>query len=85
MKHIKIIGIHVLDRIKEAQRAQAVLSEFSHLIATRLGFHELTKEVSSRKAFMLLKLKGDPAKWISLEKRLSEIGGIEVRTMDFKV
>jgi uncharacterized protein with ATP-grasp and redox domains len=85
MKQIKILGINVLDRIKEANRTQQVLSNFSSIIETRLGFHELNAEVSSRKAFMLIKLKGNPDEWDKLESRLNEIGGIEVKTMNFTV
>jgi hypothetical protein len=83
-KQIKILGINILDRIKEAQRTQKILSEFSAIIETRLGFHELTPQVSSRKAFIVLKLKGNPDEWEKLENRLSEIDGLELKTMHFE-
>ena len=84
-KQIKILGINILDRIKEAQRTQKILTEHSDIIEARLGFHELTAEISSRKGFIILKLKGNPENWNRLEKELSEIGGIEVRTMNFEL
>ncbi|MFP4603936.1 MAG: hypothetical protein ACLFNJ_01010 [Bacteroidales bacterium] len=84
MKKIKIIGINVLDRIKASNQVQSALSEFASLIETRLGFHELTPEISSRKAFIILKLKGSTREWEKFENRLGEIRGIEVKTMDFR-
>lgn len=83
MKQIKIIGINVFDRIKASKQVQSALSEFAILIETRLGFHELTPEVSSRKAFIILKLKGNTQEWKKFEDRLEKIRGIEVKTMDF--
>ncbi|MFO8236471.1 MAG: hypothetical protein R6U04_13825 [Bacteroidales bacterium] len=85
MKEIRILGINVFDRIKAARQVQSILSEFATLIETRLGFHELTTQVSSRKAFIILKLKGNPEDWKKIEKRLTEIGGIEIKTMNFNI
>jgi hypothetical protein len=83
MDELRIIGINVFDRIKEAHRAQAVLSRYAHCIKTRLGFHELTSEVCSRNAFILLELKGESSDWDKLIGELSEIGGLDVQEMSF--
>jgi len=80
---IKIIGIRVFDRIKEAGFTQDVLSRFSGIITTRLGFHELNEGTCSREGYILLHLKGDPAEWRQLSEALKELGGIEVLEMDF--
>jgi hypothetical protein len=79
----KILGIMVYDRIKEAGRTQEVLTRFSASIRTRLGFHELSREKCSRIGTILLVLQGDPAQWDLLESNLTQIGGIEVKTMEF--
>lgn len=80
---IKIIGIRVIDRIKETGFTQEVLSRYSGMITTRLGFHELNDGVCSREGFILLHLKGDPAEWKLMAEDLRSIGGIEVLEMDF--
>ena len=78
-----IMGILVYDRIKEAGLTQKVLSRHAGLIRTRLGFHELSAEVCSRVGTILLVLEGNPESWEQLEKDLLEIGGIEIRKMQF--
>lgn len=80
---IKIIGIRVVDRIKETGFTQDVLSRYAGMITTRLGFHELNEGVCSREGFILLHLKGDPADWKRMSEELKAIGGIEVLEMDF--
>lgn len=80
---IKVIGIRVVDRIKETGFTQEILSKYSGLITTRLGFHELNEGICSREGFILLHMKGDPGEWEEMEKELSSIGGIEVLEMDF--
>ncbi len=83
MKNLKILGIFILDRIKEAKKTQAVLSKYNHLIKARLGFHELHEGACSRQAFIILHLQGDPAEWAQLEEALSKIGGIQIQQMNF--
>ncbi len=83
MKEKRIIGINVLDRIKEAGRTQKVLSKYATSVKTRLGFHELSEDVCSRNGFIILELTGDNSKWDNLENELNEIGGINVQKMSF--
>ncbi len=84
MQHSRILGILVYDRIKEAGRTQEVLTRYGSIIRTRLGFHELSREVCSRIGTILLVLQGDPALWDKLQQELSEIGGIEVQILQFR-
>jgi hypothetical protein len=84
MQQTMIMGILVYDRIKEAGLTQKVLSRHARTIRTRLGFHELSADVCSRVGTILLVLQGDPAAWDLLEKELLEIGGIEIRKMQFE-
>jgi hypothetical protein len=80
---IKILGIKIIDRIKEAGLAQEILSRHARVITTRLGFHEVTDAVCSREAYIVLHLTGDPADSEKLESELKVLGGIEVREMTF--
>jgi hypothetical protein len=83
MTEKRIIGINVLDRIKEAGRTQQVLSKYATSIKTRLGFHELSEDICSRNGFVILELTGEFSDWDSLENELDEIGGINVQKMSF--
>jgi len=80
---IKVIGIKIIDRIKEAGLTQEVLSKYSSVITTRLGFHEVTDEVCSREAYIILHLKYDHAEAAGLQKDLESLGGILLREMIF--
>ena len=83
MNEKRIIGINVLDRIKEAGRTQKVLSKYATSVKTRLGFHELSEDVCSRNGFIILELTGEISTWENLENELNEIGGINVQKMSF--
>ena len=85
MKEIRILGLLITDRIKEAGRTQEVLTRYSHLIRSRLGFHEVTEDVCSRVGVILIHLAGKPADFDALEASLGEIGGLEVRHMSFNL
>jgi len=80
---IKVLGIKIIDRIKEAGLAQEILSRHSTVITTRLGFHEVTESVCSREAYIILHLNGDPADSEKLITDLDRLGGIELREMIF--
>ena len=80
---IKIVGIKIIDRIKEAGLTQEILSKYAGLITTRLGFHELTTELCSREAYILLHLTGDPALSRQMLSDLRALGGVEIKQMTF--
>ncbi len=83
MKEIRILGLLITDRIKEAGRTQKVLSKYSHLIKSRLGFHEVSEDVCSRVGMIILQLSGKSDDFDVFEKDLLEIGGLEVKKMSF--
>lgn len=85
MKEIRIIGLLISDRIKEAGLTQNVLSEYAHIIKSRLGFHEVNEDVCSRLGFIILQLDGDPEEFNRLEAKLNQIGGIEIQHMVFTI
>lgn len=80
---IKILGIKIIDRIKEAGLTQGILSRHANVITTRLGFHEVSDEICSREACLILHLNGDPADSEKLRTELEELGGVVIREMVF--
>jgi|SRR5664280_214338 len=80
---IKVLGIKIIDRIKEAGLTQGILSRHANVITTRLGFHEVTEEVCSREAYIILHLNGNPADTDNLAMELKKLDGIETREMIF--
>ncbi len=80
---IKVIGIKIVDRIKEAGLTQEILSRHSAVITTRLGFHEVTSDVCSREAYIILHLKDDHAESDKVVHELEPLGGILIREMKF--
>lgn len=80
---IKVLGIKIIDRIKEIGLMQEILTRYASLITTRLGFHELTTEVCSREGYIILHLNGDPSDTEKLISELNEMGGVEIREMKF--
>jgi hypothetical protein len=80
---IKVLGIKIVDRIKEAGLTQEILSRHSSVITTRLGFHEVTDEVCSREAYIILHIKDDKSESEKLISELEPLGGIEIREMIF--
>ena len=83
MDEIRIIGLHIFDRIKESNRTQLVLSKYAKLIKTRLGFHELSTDVCSRSGIIVLQLIGNNNECDVFEEELLSIGGVEVKKMSF--
>jgi hypothetical protein len=80
---IKVVGIKIVDRIKEAGFTQEILSRYSGVITTRLGFHEVTDNVCSREACMLLHLRDDREESGKLIGEIEPLGGVIIRQMTF--
>jgi len=85
MENLKVLGILIKDRIKEAGKTQKVLSQHRHLISSRFGFHEVSTSRCSRIGMIILQLKGNPTEWTLLESNLRQIEGIELQNMEFTV
>jgi hypothetical protein len=82
---INVIGIKITDRIKEAGLTQNVLSQHASVITTRLGFHEVTDEVCSREAYIILHLEGKDSDSSMLKSDLEMLGGVVIREMNFNM
>jgi hypothetical protein len=80
---IKVLGIKIIDRIKEAGLTQGILTKNASVITTRLGFHEVTDSVCSREAYIILHLNGNVSDAEKLIQELEALEGIEIRKMNF--
>lgn len=80
---IRVLGIKIFDRIKEAGLTQGILSRHSSVITTRLGFHEVNDEVCSREAYIILHLNGNQVDADKLSKELKTLEGIDIREITF--
>jgi len=85
MSELRIIGLLITDRIKEAGRTQELLTKHAHIIKSRLGFHEVSEDKCSRVGFILLQLSGKAEDHEKMEKDLAMIGGLEVQRMVFNI
>lgn len=85
MKEIRIIGLLITDRIKEAGQTQRLLSENAAIIRSRLGFHEVTEATCSRAGVILLQLTGTTDQQDRLEEALRNIRGVEIQRMRFEL
>ncbi len=83
MSQIRIIGLLIADRIKEAGSTQSVLARHSRIIRSRLGFHELNEDICSRNGIIILNLTGTVEEQDAIMSDLKAIGGLEVREMSF--
>jgi len=84
MNEVRIIGLMIYDRIKEAGMTQKVLTRYAHIIKCRLGFHEVNENVCSRVGMIILQLAGNPEQWDELENELRIIGGVKIERMSFE-
>lgn len=80
---VKIIGIKIIDRIKEAGLTQGILSRHASVITTRLGFHEVTDSVCSREAYIVLHLKDGSTDITGLIGDLRNLEGVVIRELSF--
>jgi len=82
-----IIGIHITDRLKEALEVQKLLTEFGDQIKTRLGLHEIEKNVpgmkSPRNGVLLVEMVPPEERIQEFMARLRKIQGVEVKSMVF--
>lgn len=80
---VRVLGIKITDRIKEAGLVQKALSEHAAVVSTRLGFHELNDELCSREGFMIIHLAGHTDDCEEMAANLKGIEGLFVREMVF--
>ncbi|WP_047267678.1 hypothetical protein [Marinitoga sp. 1197] len=84
MSKVRVLGIFIHDRKKEAGEVQRLLTGFGCIIKTRLGLHDAFDDDCSDRGLILLELSGNESLWGDLEDKLSKIEGIKVQKMDFE-
>jgi hypothetical protein len=85
MKEMRILGIFIHDRNKEAGRVQGILTKYGCSIKTRLGLHEVSEDFCASSGLILLELTGDVNECIRLENDLLAIDGTQIQKMVFGV
>jgi hypothetical protein len=83
MQEIRVLGIHINDRVNNAAGIQQILTKYGCSIRTRLGLHEVIDDYCSPGGLILLELIGDKAEWLKLENELLAIDQLEVQKMEF--
>jgi hypothetical protein len=79
-----VLGLLVTDRIKNVPELQGVLSECGGNIKTRLGLHDTSETSSSSNGLLLLELSGDDRAQAEVERKLSNVEGVELQKMVFE-
>lgn len=83
-KEIRILGVLITNREKEAGNVQRLLTKFGCSIKTRLGLHEISTDLCSPCGLILLELLGDTSEMDKLEKELSQLDGVQLKKMVFQ-
>lgn len=81
---IRVLGILVSDRVKEAKELQNVLTKYGCIIKTRIGLHTV-EDSCARDGLIILELIDKEEEWKSLEKEVLEIKGVEIQNMNFEI
>lgn len=81
-KHV-ILGVHITDRVKRAERVQQLFTRHGCQIKTRLGLHDADESYCSPNGLILLEVVGAPKEIAALEKSLKAVAGVDVRKMVF--
>lgn len=82
-KEIRILGVLITNREKEAGHVQQILTKFGCSIKTRLGLHEISTDLCSPCGLILLELLGDTAEMDKLESELGRLDGVQLKKMVF--
>lgn len=83
MKEIRILGIYISDRVKEASRIQPILTKYGCSIRTRLGLHGIDDIYAENTGLIILELAGTQEEFLRLENELLSIDQLEVKKMIF--
>ena len=83
MKEIRILGLHVTNRVNDAVKIQDLLTKFGCSIKTRLGLHDVNENVCSSSGIILLELTGEASECDKLENELHKVEGLDIQKMTF--
>jgi hypothetical protein len=82
-RHI-VLGIHITDRIRHAQKVQDLFTEYGCSIKTRIGLHTVSDKFCSPNGLVLLEMAGDEKPIFELIDKLGDIEGVDVKKMVFE-
>jgi hypothetical protein len=83
MKEIRILGIYISERNKDAIAIQNLFTKFGCSIKTRLGLHEVVDNYCSSSGLVILELTGLIEEMDLFESELNKLNGVEVQKMIF--
>ena len=83
MENHVILGVHITERMKNAQPVQEALSEFGGNIKTRLGLHEVDSHLGSPNGLLVLEMVGGEGRAQALIDKLTAIDGVCCKKMVF--
>ncbi|MCL2349114.1 MAG: hypothetical protein FWC50_12745 [Planctomycetaceae bacterium] len=79
-----IIGVHVTSFVKNSGEIQKVFTEYGCNIRTRLGLHNVTENICSPQALILVEfIGGEPLADEMIGKLLKTNPGLEIKKMVF--
>jgi len=81
-EHI-VLGIHVTERVKQAQNIQQLFTDYGCNIKTRVGLHDASHDACATGGLILLEMTGDAVKAHELHDHLAAIDGVYVQKMVF--
>lgn len=84
MSYIRILGIRVADRTKEAETVQRLLTTYGCSVRTRLGLHVQNDITDSSEGLIILELTGNLTEMDKLESALAFTTGVDVSHMEFQ-
>lgn len=76
-----IVAILQENRVETAPKVQDILTEFGCFIRVRLGLHDAAIDKCTNTGLILLQLCGEDIPVNDLEKKLSAIPNVKVKTM----
>lgn len=78
-----IMGIRLSHRRDTASTLQDILTRYGCIINTRLGVHEASDTTCSEQGYIVLEFRnGSDAEVAAMQKELSALEGLVVRTME---
>lgn len=78
-QEIRVLGVLITDRTKDAKDFQYTLTKYGGSIKTRLGIN-----VADEKAgLLILELTGDTGEMDNLQAAIDKIEGVEIQSMVF--
>ena len=78
-----IVAIHVTDRVRQAGKVQAVLTQYGGNIKTRIGLHEPMPGGTSPNGIILLEMVGEANIAPDVIAALSKVRGVEAKSIVF--